>query len=66
MRDMAECPVCGSECNLFYQNEDGNEIVGCENCVHEIDAWEYTQEQKLSAMMDRAYDEELERKLGLR
>ena len=65
MRDMAECPVCGSECNLFYQNED-NEIVGCENCVHEIDAWEYSQELKLSAQMDRAYDEDLERRLGFR
>ena len=65
MRDMAECPVCGSECNLFYQNEN-NEIVGCEQCVHEIDAWEYSQEQKYSAMMDRAYDEDLERRLGFR
>ena len=65
MRDMAECPVCGSECNLYYKNED-HEIVGCENCVHEIDAWEYSQELKLSAQIDRAYDEELERRLGLR
>lgn len=32
------CPICGEEAELFYRYLD-NEIVGCENCIREIDSW---------------------------
>lgn len=32
------CPVCGEECGYYYKAE--GEIVGCENCVTKIDAYE--------------------------
>ena len=37
------CPVCGSECETIYREESTNEILGCENCVTEKDAWEITE-----------------------
>lgn len=33
------CPVCGEECESIYRNAQG-EIVGCDNCVETLDAWE--------------------------
>lgn len=32
------CPVCGDECSIIYKQ--GNEILGCENCITQDDAWE--------------------------
>lgn len=32
------CPVCGDECSIIYKQ--GNEILGCENCITQGDAWE--------------------------
>lgn len=32
------CPVCGDECAIIYKQ--GNEILGCENCITQGDAWE--------------------------
>ena len=32
------CPVCGDECTIIYKQ--GNEILGCENCITPDDAWE--------------------------
>lgn len=37
--DMPECPVCGEETDTYYKNKDG-EIVGCDNCITAVDAWE--------------------------
>ena len=31
------CPVCGAECERIYMN---SEILGCDECVTERDAWE--------------------------
>ncbi len=31
------CPVCGRECMTIYRDRDG-EIVGCDDCIREIDA----------------------------
>ena len=60
-REMPECPVCGAECNEFYMSEN-HEIVGCDRCiVGTVDAWEYTQEQRLSALIDRGMDEAKDR-----
>lgn len=33
------CPVCGEECDTIYKNAD-LDIVGCDNCVATVDAWE--------------------------
>ena len=38
------CPVCGEECDTLYQDEEGN-IKGCDQCIHEVDAWEWLQEE---------------------
>ena len=32
------CPVCGSECEEIYFNED-KEIFGCDECVRTKSAW---------------------------
>ena len=36
------CPVCGEECKTFYKVI--HEVVGCENCVEKVDAYEATQD----------------------
>lgn len=33
------CPVCGSECEEIYKNNDGD-IFGCDECVKIQNAWE--------------------------
>ena len=33
------CPFCGEECEGYYCWPNGA-IIGCENCVEEVDAWE--------------------------
>lgn len=37
-RDEVYCPMCGGECEKFYKQ--GNEIIGCDYCIDEVDAWE--------------------------
>lgn len=37
------CPVCESEANTFYKDRFGH-ILGCENCIDEVDAWEETED----------------------
>ena len=32
------CPVCGEECIIIYKQ--CNDILGCENCITQYDAWE--------------------------
>ncbi len=32
------CPVCGEECDMIYRHD--GDIVGCDNCIEESDAWE--------------------------
>jgi ribosomal protein L37AE/L43A len=39
-----KCPVCGEECETLYR--DDLEIVGCEHCIKEIDAYEYMESEK--------------------
>ena len=36
--DYPHCPVCGSECDEIYFNEDGD-IVGCDECIKSKSAW---------------------------
>lgn len=33
------CPICDCETDTFYKNKDGD-IVGCDECVTAVDAWE--------------------------
>ena len=39
LKSAPTCPVCGEEVDEYLKNSEG-EIVGCENCVHGVDAWE--------------------------
>lgn len=34
------CPCCGEECETLYRDRAGF-IVGCENCMETLDAWEH-------------------------
>lgn len=36
------CPVCERETDTFYKNEYGD-IVGCDECIRRVDAWEETE-----------------------
>ena len=54
LEEMPICPVCGDETNDFYVSD--NEIVGCPQCVKLTDAWEWTEEEKLSRAIDYYYD----------
>lgn len=31
------CPICEEDCETFYRQN--GEIIGCENCIEEEDAW---------------------------
>jgi hypothetical protein len=33
------CPVCGYECDTYF-HDWGGDIVGCDVCISERDAWE--------------------------
>ena len=45
-RDIPICPMCDSETNTFYEN-DNRDIVGCEHCVCLIDAWEWRDDYEI-------------------
>ena len=38
------CPVCGDECEEFRYSTFTMEIVGCENCIINRDAYEEEEE----------------------
>lgn len=40
---MPICPVCGAETDTFFQDKYGD-IVGCDECIKRLDAWDYVQE----------------------
>lgn len=42
--DCPICPVCGEECETLYRQ--GNEILGCDNCIVEVNALEWQEEQE--------------------
>ena len=35
------CPICGWETDVLYRNKATGDILGCENCIEEVDAWDY-------------------------
>jgi hypothetical protein len=46
------CPICRREALIFYENDD-LEIVGCDNCIRERDAWEYEVDNRDRATFTR-------------
>lgn len=34
------CPMCGEETDSYYITACGV-VVGCDNCLREVDAWDY-------------------------
>lgn len=34
------CPVCESECGTYYRDIATRIIIGCENCIEQVDARE--------------------------
>lgn len=34
------CPICGQCCDTVFRSARTQEIIGCQNCVAEKDAWE--------------------------
>ncbi len=43
--DYPHCPVCEAETDTFYKNQYGD-IVGCEECLRRVDAWEEMEDAK--------------------
>ena len=39
--DYPHCPICDFEAETFYKDSMGD-VIGCENCITEVDAWEET------------------------
>ena len=35
------CPICWQECEKIYRFRDSGDVVGCDECIDEIDAWDY-------------------------
>lgn len=38
-----KCPVCGAETDTLIATKDW-EIIGCPECIHHLDAWDYIEE----------------------
>lgn len=37
------CPICGEETDTFIADKWGD-IIGCDQCIKEVDAWDYREE----------------------
>lgn len=40
------CPICGEETDTIYKDREG-EIVGCDECIRSVDAWEVLERGEL-------------------
>lgn len=61
---MPTCPVCGEETETLYDNYDG-QIIGCDNCIATIDAWDWQQDQadyEMGRLDAQEYLKDLQRK----
>ena len=63
MTDMKDrypiCPVCGQETMILYRDKKTCDIVGCDECLEEMDAWAILEDQyanELACAADLAYD----------
>jgi hypothetical protein len=39
------CPICGEECDTYYRNGFVGDIVGCDFCISEHNAWDVMEEE---------------------
>lgn len=39
------CPICGEETDTFKRGYYGD-IIGCDHCVKDVDAWDYEEEHE--------------------
>lgn len=45
--DEIECPICGASCSsVYYSTTNWKEIIACNKCLVEWDAYEWKEEQK--------------------
>ena len=44
--DSVICPVCGKECETIYLDDGCLNVVGCDNCIRTMDAYDWFEEQK--------------------
>jgi len=44
--DPVICPVCGKECETIYLDDGCINVVGCDNCIRTMDAYDWFEEQK--------------------
>lgn len=42
------CPVCGEECEDYYRDRTTLEILGCENCIEKISAYDVMEMEEQS------------------
>lgn len=57
---VCRCPVCGeTNIDTLYAEDNGN-ILGCSECIHTIDAWDYAiereEEEHWNALEERRHD----------
>jgi len=58
-----ECPVCGStEWDVFFKNRITGKIVGCDDCIKEVDAYDLHLEDQ--ARKEAAEDMKLDESRG--
>ena len=43
--DPPECPVCGRRCITIYMSRSNREVIGCDKCIREVDAWDYQENE---------------------
>ena len=41
-----KCPICYAVCEKLFTTGGKRDVVGCENCLTEIDPWEYYEEEE--------------------
>ena len=59
------CPICEEECEEVYINRAGD-VVGCDNCMSTLEAYEWAREQEENAraiMEDQKFDEWRDRQM---
>lgn len=40
------CPICGAETDTYVRSRHDGAIIGCPECVEDIDAWDYRMEHE--------------------
>lgn len=53
------CPICGQECETIYKDMANNEVVGCDQCILAVDAYQWQEDEDENAEASQG-DEEFE------